>query len=232
MFSKTDHAYETLRRRILDGTLKPGERLRLAHIAAELGLSEMPVREALRLLHKDGLVHLNLHRSAEVATLSFQSAWEIEEVRLHLEAFACATAAPYHDANSIEGLRALIAELELDLDHPVTTARRNRAFHTLLMSRAPNAFLRGHIEELWDRTWQYSSASFFDFMPDRKPVLPVENRRIVDLVEARDQKGLESYLTQRLEEIRLAWNRAVRRARTAAAPEERQPSPPRVRVGG
>ncbi|MBH0238353.1 GntR family transcriptional regulator [Methylobrevis albus] len=216
MFSKTDHAYETLRRQILDGTLKPGERLRLSHIAAELGLSEMPVREALRLLHKDGLVLLNLHRSAEVATLSFQTAWEIEEVRLHLEAFACATAAPYHDAVSIAEMRELIAELKLDPDHPVAIARRNRAFHTLVMSRAPNAFLRSHVEELWDRTWQYSSASFFDFMPDRKPVLPIENTRIADLIEARDQKGLEAYLAERLDGIRMAWSRAVRRARAGA----------------
>lgn len=215
MFSKTDHAYETLRRRILDGSLKPGERLRLSHLASELGLSEMPVREALRLLHKDGLVLLNLHRSAEVARLSFETAWEIEEVRLRLEAFACAAAAPYHDAESIKSLRWLIDELKLDLEHPVATARGNRAFHTLLMSRAPNAFLRAHIEELWDRTWQYSSASFFDFMPDRTPVLPVENHRIVDLVEARDQAGLEAYLAERLDNIRMAWSRAVRRAQKA-----------------
>lgn len=215
MFSKTDHAYETLRRRILDGTLKPGERLRLSHIASELGLSEMPVREALRLLHKDGLVLLNLHRSAEVARLSFQTAWEIEEVRLRLEAFACAAAAPFHDLESIKSLRWLIDELKLDLERPVATARGNRAFHTRLMSRAPNAFLRAHIEELWDRTWQYSSASFFDFMPDRTPVLPVENHRIVDLVEARDQPRLEAYLAERLDNIRLAWSQAVRLAQQA-----------------
>ncbi|SHG00671.1 DNA-binding transcriptional regulator, GntR family [Kaistia soli DSM 19436] len=214
-FSKTDHAYETLRRRILDGTLKPGERLRLSHIAGELGLSEMPVREALRLLHKDGLVLLNLHRSAEVARLSFQSAWEIEEVRLRLEAFACAAAAPYHDAETVKSMRWLIGELQLDLEHPVATARGNRAFHTLLMSRAPNAFLRAHIQELWDRTWQYSSASFFDFMPDRTPMLPVENNRIVDLIEQRDQKGLENYLAERLDNICMAWSRAVRRAQQA-----------------
>lgn len=212
MFSKTDHAYETLRHRILEGTLKPGQQLRLSHLAVELGLSEMPVREALRLLSKDGLVLLNLHRSAEVATLSLQMAWEIEEARLHLEAFACATAAPFHDAASIAAMRVLIGELETNLEHAVTTARRNRAFHTLLMSRAPNAFLRSHIEELWARTWQYSSASFFDFMPDRKPVLPSENHRIVDLVEAHNQKALEAFLAERLDDIRQGWARAVERA--------------------
>lgn len=213
MFSKTEHAYETLRRRILDGTLKPGEQLRLSHIASELGISEMPVREALRALHTDGLVLLNLHRSAEVATLSFRTAWEIEEVRLQLEAFACAAAAPFHDADSIAEMYALVREQERDTDHPVTTARRNRAFHTKLMSRAPNAFLLREIDELWDRTWQYSSASFLDMIPDRKPILPKENRKILVLLEAGDQKGLEDFLAQRLKDIAAAWNGAV--ARTA-----------------
>jgi DNA-binding GntR family transcriptional regulator len=211
MFSKTDHVYESLRGRILDGSLKPGERLRLSQIASELGVSEMPVREALRLLNKDGLVLLNLHRGAEVAALSFLSAWEIEEVRLQLEAFACAAAAPHHDSGSISVMRGLIRELELDLGHAATTARRNRAFHTLLISRAPNAFLRAEIEELWDRTWQYSSASFFDVLPDRESALPAENRRIVDLIETRNQSGLEAFLAKRLVDIRRAWGQAVQR---------------------
>lgn len=216
MFSKTEHAYETLRKQILEGVYRPGDPLRLTKIARELSLSEMPVREALRLLQKDGLVVMSLHRSAEVAELSFQRAWEIEEVRLQLELLACGMALAEHDANSIERMRALIAELEQDLDRPVLVARRNRAFHTELMAKAPNAFLREHIQELWDRTWQYSSASFFDFMPERKHELPRENRRIVDLIEARDQKGLEQALEARLDNIKTAWRKAVMSARDLA----------------
>jgi DNA-binding GntR family transcriptional regulator len=217
MFSKTEHAYEMIRKQILEGGFRPGDQLRLTKIARELNLSEMPVREALRLLQKDGLVVMNLHRSAEVAALSFQRAWEIEEVRLHLEAMACAMSLPAHDVTSIARLRVLIQELELDLDHPVLVARRNRAFHTALMERAPNAFLCEHIQELWDRTWQYSSASFFDFMPERKRELPVENRRIVDRIDARDQAGLENLLTVRLDRIKDAWRKAIMSARDLAA---------------
>ncbi|MCX5569888.1 MULTISPECIES: GntR family transcriptional regulator [Kaistia] len=217
-FSKTQHAYEMIRRQILDGVFRPGDPLRLTHIARELNLSEMPVREALRLLQKDGLVIMNLHRSAEVARLSFRTAWEIEEVRLHLEITACVMAVPEHDAESIRQLRALIEELEKDLDHPVTVARRNRAFHTAVMARTPNAFLREHVEELWDRAWQSSSASFFDLMPERKRLLPVENRRMVDLIEARDSAGLERLLVDRLSAIKVAWARALMSAR---ASEER-----------
>jgi len=54
--TKTDYAYTELRRRILDGELAPGERLLLRQLAEELGISVMPVRDAIRLLERDGLV--------------------------------------------------------------------------------------------------------------------------------------------------------------------------------
>lgn len=210
MFSKTHHAYEAVRRQILDGTFQPGEPLRLSRIAKNLKLSEMPVREALRLLQKDGLVVMNLHRGAQVAELSFERAWEIEEVRLHLEVVGCRSAAPFHDAASLAVLRQRLETLRKDPDKPVLIARRNRDFHTAVIAKAPNSYLREHIEELWDRAWQYSSASFFDFMPDRIEEIPLENARIIALIESGDFPGLETFLNERLTRIAVAWTRAVR----------------------
>jgi DNA-binding GntR family transcriptional regulator len=210
MFSKTDHAYDVLRRQILDGHLRPGDRLRLSRIAQALDLSEMPVREALRLLQRDGLVVMHLHRGAEVAQLSFQNAWEIEDVRLQLEARACLSAAPFHDEPSCDRLRRILAEMGEVHDQPTPLARLNRNFHTELMSYAPNAFLREHVQELWDRAWQLSSASFFEFMPRRMGRLPVEGRMIVDLIESRDWIGLKGFLEARIEDVTAAWQEAAR----------------------
>jgi DNA-binding GntR family transcriptional regulator len=215
MFSKTDHAYEILRRQILDGDLRPGDRLRLSHIAQALDLSEMPVREALRLLQRDGLVVMQLHRGAEVAQLSFQNAWNIEEVRLQLEARACLSAAPFHDAASCQRLHTICAEMEHAQGQPTPLARLNRNFHTELMAPAPNAFLREHVQELWDRAWQLSSASFFEFMPRRMRRLPVEGRVIVDCVEGHDWQRLETFLNNRIADVTEAWKEA------AAAYEQR-----------
>lgn len=209
MFSKTDHTYDVLRRQILDGHLRPGDRLRLSHIAQALDLSEMPVREALRLLQRDGLVVMHLHRGAEVAQLSFQNAWDIEEVRLRLEAQACLSAAPFHDAASSRRLRDILAAMDQVCDQPTPLARLNRNFHTELMSTAPNAFLRRHVQELWDRAWQLSSASFFEFMPRRMACLPVEGRTIVTCLEARDWTGLEAFLDSRIEDVTAAWQEAA-----------------------
>jgi DNA-binding GntR family transcriptional regulator len=209
MFSKTDYAYEALRRNILDGTLKPGERLRLSPIAKALDLSEMPVREALRQLQRDGLVVMHLHRGAEVAQLSLKHAFEIEEVRLQLEAHACLSAAPFHDSMSIKRLRTILSEMRADSSNAVALARLNRNFHTELMSRAPNAFLRDHVQELWDRCWQFSSASFFDFMPRRMAALPVEGKIIVQHLKTQDLDQLAEFLQARAREVTAAWHEAA-----------------------
>jgi DNA-binding FadR family transcriptional regulator len=71
---KAGAVYETLKRRILDGTYPPGDWLRLSQLARDFSLSEMPIREALRLLQKDGLVVLHRHRGAQVAELSLARA--------------------------------------------------------------------------------------------------------------------------------------------------------------
>src|SRR5689334_12340126 len=67
---KAGAVYETLKRRILDGIYPPGDWLRLSQLARDFSLSEMPIREALRLLQKDGLVVLRRYRGAQVVELS------------------------------------------------------------------------------------------------------------------------------------------------------------------
>jgi DNA-binding GntR family transcriptional regulator len=209
MFSKTEYAYDILRHGILDGAFKPGERLRLSRIAKDLHLSEMPVREALRLLQRDGLVNIHLHRGAEVAQLSFEHAWDIEEVRLQLEARACLLAAAFHDEASCARLGSFLTEMEAVPNDPVSLARINRAFHTELMLLTPNAFMREHVQDLWDRAWQFSSASFFEFMPRRMAKLAIEGRTMLDCVLTKDFDRLEDFLQSRIRDVTAAWKEAA-----------------------
>ena len=91
---KAGAVYETLKRRILDGVHPPGDWLRLSQLARDFSLSEMPVREALRLLQKDELVVLHRYRGAQVAQLSMARGYEIVETRLLLEKAAALAAVP------------------------------------------------------------------------------------------------------------------------------------------
>ena len=210
-FSKAGYAYETIRRKIIDGSYQPGDRLRLSSLARELELSEMPVREALRLLQKDGLVLMHLHRGAEVARLSFEHGRDVTEVRMTLERAAVLAALPHHDAASLAGVQRQLTELEHAAGKAVRFALKNRAFCTALFAPCPNAFLRREIEALWDQVWQASSTSLFDVMRQRVQATIDENRALLGYVQAGDARRVRAALDQRLRNTLAAWDGAIAR---------------------
>jgi DNA-binding GntR family transcriptional regulator len=92
-----DGVYRVLRAAILDGTVPPGGQLREAHIAADLGISRSPLREALTRLEEEGLIVKIPFRGAFVAQVSAEDVAEIASIRLCVE--------PYAGKLSMEALR-------------------------------------------------------------------------------------------------------------------------------
>jgi DNA-binding GntR family transcriptional regulator len=80
--------YRVLRAAILDGAVPPGGQLREAHIAADLGISRSPLREALTRLEEEGLVVKIPFRGAFVVEVSAQDVAEIASIRLRVEPYA------------------------------------------------------------------------------------------------------------------------------------------------
>ena len=80
-----DVVFNTLRRAILKGQLKPGERLMEVHLANRLGVSRTPIREAIRKLELEGLVIMIPRRGAEVARITEKSLKDVLEVRRALD---------------------------------------------------------------------------------------------------------------------------------------------------
>lgn len=132
--SLSDQTYEIVRRRILVGAMQPGTAVRQDVIAAELGVSKIPLREALGRLEQDGLLKSFPNRGYVVRDLSTDEASEVFALRLKLEpgavADACRRATPEDHAAAEKALAALEAELaKPDGDH----VSFNRAFHLALM---------------------------------------------------------------------------------------------------
>ncbi|HEY6433166.1 MAG TPA: GntR family transcriptional regulator [Acetobacteraceae bacterium] len=227
-FSKAGFAYDALRRKILHGVYKPGDRLRLAQLARELNLSEMPVREALRLLQKDGLVTMHLHRGAEVATLSYQRGQDVTEARMTLEKAAALAALPLHDAASLAELARLLGTMERAASRPVRFALQNRAFWTALLAPCPNRVMHDLIQELWDQVWQASSTSVFAVMPHRVQETVAENRAILSFMMDRNATRLRSAMDRRRRKTIAAWQQAVRQAAMVSSPTQRKPAPQKI----
>ena len=134
---------------ILSGALPPGARLSQSQLAEELGMSRIPVRDALQRLAAEGLVELRPNASATVAPLSTADLEELYELRTAVEPHLCELATPLLTP---EDLAAMERELErmARSKGPQSWLDANNAFHAILYRRAP----RPRMVEIVDRARQ------------------------------------------------------------------------------
>ena len=99
-----DVVFNTLRKAILTGQLKPGERLMEVHLANSLGVSRTPIREAIRKLELEGLVIMIPRRGAEVARITEKSLKDVLEVRRALDVLSVELACDRITEEDIERL--------------------------------------------------------------------------------------------------------------------------------
>lgn len=135
--SLAEQTYEIVRRRIIEGGIPPGAPLRQDALALELGVSKIPLREALSRLAQDGLLSMVPRRGYAVRPLSAEEAAEIFALRLALEPAACAEGAlkadPEARAEAVTLLDALEAQ---DGSAGGAAVTCNRLFHLALLKPA------------------------------------------------------------------------------------------------
>ena len=129
---------DELRQRILAGALPAGTQLRQDALAAELGISRIPVREALVQLEAEGLVTILPHRGAVVAELSPDEVTELFELRALIEPALLQRSAPRLTARDYAELHGILAEYgaELRAQHVARWGELNTRFHMLLYRHA------------------------------------------------------------------------------------------------
>lgn len=143
-----------IRGRILDGTLKPGERLVEDRLSAELGVSRVPVREALRSLSAEGLVTLLPRRGATVVEVTAEDVAELVEVRALLEGLNARLAAQRHDPEIVALLEETLARGNeaAKAGTAEELARLNAEFHERLAEASRNSVLSDMMRGLRERT--------------------------------------------------------------------------------
>ncbi len=124
-----------LRDRILSGAYAPGSQLLQDSIAAEYGVSKIPVREALVYLQGEGLVDIFSHRGFQVRPLSIAELEEVFRLRLQLEPVAVAAGARKASAEDRQAAKAALADLNAALaaGQLADSGALNRAFHLALV---------------------------------------------------------------------------------------------------
>jgi DNA-binding GntR family transcriptional regulator len=209
--TKSEYAYHELRRRIIDAKLAPGTRLLLRPLAEELGLSVMPVRDALRMLEADGLVTLESHRGATVTQIPREEVLHIIGMRMWLEILAVREAVPLHTPASLKRVEKFLADAEHAMEARDARAytRANRALHEALEAPAPEP-IRDLVRDLWERLWQTRrTTALFETLPDRIPGAQREHRAIVEATRKGDAAAAGAAMERHRESTLAAWPKAL-----------------------
>ncbi len=148
---------DALRDRILHGIYPEGEPLRQDAIADELGVSRIPVREALRQLEAEGLVTFNPHRGAVVSSLSLPEITELFELRALIEVELLRLAVPNASADDVARGRQLLDAYDTALlsGDVASWGAMNWQFHSTLYAPADRAFTLGVAQRLHQQCDRY-----------------------------------------------------------------------------
>ncbi|HEY2892203.1 MAG TPA: GntR family transcriptional regulator [Dongiaceae bacterium] len=149
---------ETLRSRILAGELGEGEQLRQEVLAADLGVSRIPLREAFRLLEGEGLITIAPHRGAVVAVRSPEEIGELFDLRVLLEPDILRHAVPKLTERNLSEAAAILDGYNTALaQHDVQTwGRLNTQFHLALYGPAERPRSLALVRSLLDQTDGYT----------------------------------------------------------------------------
>lgn len=180
--SLADSAYREIRQAILDGQLAPGARLSVPELAAQLGVSRSPIREALLLLEREGLATSSHNRGAVVATPDGQDLRDLYDVREVLEGLVARQAAE----RATEDDRAALAELWQQHEDAVAAGDLQRhmstdlQFHQRLREAARNPRAIAVLDRLSDqiRLALYATAA----QPGNPEQALREHRTVLDAV--------------------------------------------------
>lgn len=195
-----------LRNAILSGDIGPGEWIRQAEVAARLGASRLPVREALRILHAEGLADYEANRGSRVPKLTMHEVQILYQMRERLEPLALIESIPNLSQDQLDQLDGLQEQIE-----KVTDVREfvllDREFHLLTYAGCAISHLQASILRMWNSTQHYRRAFVAISGPSRQWVITAEHRLLLDAITRQDAVDAERYLSGHIRRTRIELTR-------------------------
>ena len=229
--NKQERTYMILRDRIHSGSIAPLERLNIDALARELGVSPIPVREALRRLEAEGWVRFTPNVGAVVSPVD-STTWEQAMVSLAiLEGAASAEAQQNLRKSDLTRLRKISAGMEeaAARANPLRFSQLNRTLHATIVARCPNAYLIELLDQTNTRLDRLRSTMFV-YLPHRSEEALQEHVRLIELLETGSKEEVEAYA--RWHKLRtVEAYRAIHQANDRAL-AARYPRPATVRARG
>ena len=188
--NKQERTYTILRDRIHSGSFAPLERLNIDALARELGVSPIPVREALRRLEAEGWVRFTPNVGAVVSPVD-STTWEQAMITLAiLEGAASAEAQQNLRRSDLTRLRKIAAGMEEAAARadPLRFSKLNRLLHAAIVARCPNTYLTELLEQTNSRLDRLRS-TMFAYLPHRSEEALGEHLHLIELLESGSKAG-------------------------------------------
>ena len=175
-----DVVFNTLREAILKGELKPGERLMELQLAAKLGVSRTPIREAIRMLEQEGLAVTIPRKGAEVAKMTEKDMEDVLQIREALDELAAKIECEQISEEQLEELVATMHEFEESskTDNVKKIAEADVQFHDIIYQSTGNPKLVNMVNNLREQMYRYR----VEYLKDENnyPTLMKEHKDIVE----------------------------------------------------
>jgi len=193
---------QRLQEDIASGRLAPGAPIRQEAVAAERGVSRLPVREALRRLESQGLVVLRPHAGARVAVLDFGECLEIYKIRERLEPLAFSESARRITEEQVEEVQRVLARLQ-EIRDPAAWIEADRAFHLSLYAGLQTQRMLSTIVGFWNTTQRYRRILLTTFDDRDFRLADDEHRLMVDALLSGEIRRGEDIVRTAMERSRL-----------------------------
>ena len=152
--SKKQLVCDILRKYIVSGDFPPGSRLVINSVASRLGVSQIPVREALQQLQADGFVSIRPHAGARVTEIHQSLIYEIFGLLEAAESISLGAACLLLIQNDLDHIGRLLKRMDTELDDPEQFSRSNIEFHMFICDHAQTPLVGSMLPRIldhWDR---------------------------------------------------------------------------------
>lgn len=222
----TAHAVcAALRHCIVEGSIRPGERLLSDDLAGRLGVSRTPVREALRRLEAEGYVSAASGKGLVVTEYSERDLEEVFFIRELLEGAAARLAAENASLADLRGMAELVEDMEIASERGDVGVFRTLTgeFHGLVYTAGRNDRLAAMLRDIQNNVRRFSSSTLFT--PGRMKDALAEHRALLAAFESRDGDRAEELARAYRRKNLAARRQMIRAHRSGEQPAERKAAP-------
>jgi DNA-binding GntR family transcriptional regulator len=206
---KSEVAYTWLRDAIIDGTLPGGERLVIDDLAAKMGISPIPIREALSQLQAEGFVIFKPHVGATVTEMYPSLAYEIFGLLETVEVICGHTVCEQANDEFLDHLETLLRELDEVVDEPDEFSRANSHFHQQICQQAGAVLMENIVATVWlhwDRLRRHYLAPVF---ARQTQIAQKEHWELLAALRAGDANQVEEISRRHNRRAREAYRRYI-----------------------